>query len=183
MEGFYTGKSVHHAEFGTGRVVNIDEELRRIMVSFPEAGMKSFAVDEAVDALTDPPAEPAGGDEEDMDMEPSGIVEAMKEALLELGLAGLTPIGDRWDGGELLLKPGREGLQEKSVPIDTFFHKIVMVRNQLRMLEQSINASKGLSDSEKVDMQQYITRCYGSLTTFNVLFSDKGDWFVGSKKG
>jgi len=179
MEGYYTGKSVHHAEFGTGRVVNIDDQARSITVNFPGAGMKTFPVDEALEALTDPTPET---DTEDTDVDTDEIVEAMKEALLELGLAGLTPIGDRWDGGELILKPGREGLQEKSVPIDSFFHKIVMVRNQLRMLEQNINASKSLTDSEKVDMQQYITRCYGSLTTFNVLFSDKKDWFVGSKK-
>jgi hypothetical protein len=73
-------------------------------------------------------------------------------------------------------------MQEKSVPIETFFHKVVMVRNQLRVLEQNINSSASLTDAEKIDMQQYITRCYGSLTTFNVLFADKKDWFIGAKK-
>ena len=76
-----------------------------------------------------------------------------------------------------------EVLKPKEVPVTDFFHKIVMLRDRLRVLEQNINSSKSLSDEEKVNMQQYITRCYGSLTTFNVLFRDKEDWFVGEKSG
>jgi hypothetical protein len=91
-------------------------------------------------------------------------------------------LGGRWRGGELLLKPGKEGTQEKSVPIETFFHKIVMLRDKLRVLEQKINTNPKLDDAEKVQMQQYVTQCYGSLTTFNVLFADKDDGFVGQKE-
>ncbi len=80
------------------------------------------------------------------------------------------------------MKPGREGTQEKCLPIDTLFNKIVMIRDKLRVLEQKINGSKSLSAQEKVQLQQYITGCYGSLTTFNVLFADRADGFSGQKK-
>lgn len=94
----------------------------------------------------------------------------------------LVDLDAKWDGGVMRLIPGEEGLQSKDVPIETFFHKIVMLRDRLRVLEQNINSHKGLSDEEKVNLQQYITRCYGSLTTFNVLFSKKDDYFVGQAK-
>lgn len=91
---------------------------------------------------------------------------------------GLTPVrpAERWHGGELVLRPGKEGVQEKTVPIETFFHKIVMVRNRLRVLEQQINGMD-IDEAEKVRLQGYITACYGSLTTFNVLFADEDDRF------
>ncbi|MCB0433232.1 MAG: hypothetical protein KDD18_09590, partial [Mangrovimonas sp.] len=92
----------------------------------------------------------------------------------------LVPIADKWKGGKLILEPGDAGLQNKEVPIDTFFHKIVMVRDRLRVMEQKINSSN-LDDSEKIDLQQYITRIYGSLTTFNILFKLKDQQFVGEK--
>ena len=96
----------------------------------------------------------------------------------ESGLTAVTP-ADKWHGGELVLRPGREGLQEKSIPIETFFHKIVMLRNKLRVLEQQINGSE-LPAAAKVKLQGYITGCYGSLTSFNVLFADEDDRFRGS---
>jgi hypothetical protein len=92
-----------------------------------------------------------------------------------------TAIGDKWIGGKLILRPGKAGLQEKEVPIDAFFRKIVMLRDRLRVLEQQINASSKLSDPEKIQFQQYITRCYGTLTTFNILFKDPSDQFIGQK--
>jgi hypothetical protein len=98
----------------------------------------------------------------------------------ELGV-GEMHISSKWHGGELVLKPGKDGLQEKRIPIDALFHKVVMVRDKLRVLEQKINAHPKLSDEEKVQMQQYVTGCYGSLTTFNVLFSDREDQFIGQK--
>jgi hypothetical protein len=96
-------------------------------------------------------------------------------ALSEVDLAG------KWEGGEVVLKPGKEGVQEKRFPIDALFHKIVMVRDRLRVLEQKINGHPKLGDDEKVQMQQYVTACYGSLTTFNVLFANREDQFVGQK--
>ena len=93
----------------------------------------------------------------------------------------VVPIGDKWKGGTLILKPGDPGLAEKEIPIDTFFHKIVMLRDRMRVLEQKINAHKTLEEQEKVELQQYITRIYGSLTTFNVLFKLKDQTFVGER--
>ncbi len=94
---------------------------------------------------------------------------------------GLTPVApaEKWRGGHFVLKPGRPGVQEKSWPIETFFHKVVMLRNRLRTLEQQLNASE-LSDDVKVKLQSYITGCYGSLTSFNILFADDDDRFVGA---
>src|SRR5688500_567708 len=94
---------------------------------------------------------------------------------------GLTPVApaEKWRGGQLVLRPGKPGVQEKAMPIDSFFNKIVMLRNRLRTLEQQINASE-LPDDQKVKIQGYITGCYGSLTSFNVLFADDDDRFVGS---
>lgn len=97
------------------------------------------------------------------------------------GLNYAVEIGEKWKGGVLDMKPGNPDLKSKEVPIETFFHKIVMVRDRLRVLEQNINAHPGLSDDDKVGLQQYITRIYGSLTTFNILFADKDDYFVGAK--
>ena len=92
----------------------------------------------------------------------------------------IVPLGDKWDKGVMILKPGDDSLKPKEVPIDAFFHKIVMVRDRLRVMEQRVNSSN-LTDEEKVNIQQYITRIYGSLTTFNVLFKYKEDYFVGEK--
>lgn len=90
-------------------------------------------------------------------------------------------MADKWKGGTLLLQPGDTSLKAKDIPIDTFYHKIVMLRDRLRVLEQKINSHPGLNETEKIDMQQYITRIYGSLTTFNILFRDKDHHFVGEK--
>jgi hypothetical protein len=94
---------------------------------------------------------------------------------------GLTPVApaDKWRGGTLVLRPGTPGLQEKSWPIETFFHKIVMVRNRLRTLEQQVNAA-ALPEEMKVKLQGYISGCYGSLTSFNVVFAEEDDQFKGS---
>ena len=94
---------------------------------------------------------------------------------------GLTPMApaEKWRGGQLVLRPGKPGVQEKAMPIDAFFNKVVMLRNRLRTLEQQVNASE-LPDDQKLKLQGYITGCYGSLTSFNVLFANEADKFVGS---
>jgi hypothetical protein len=93
---------------------------------------------------------------------------------------GLTPglPAPKWRGGEVVLRPGKPGLQEKSWPVDALFHKIVMIRNRLRTLEQQLNAAE-IPDDLKVRLQSYVTGCYGSLTSFNVLFADEADQFKG----
>jgi len=98
----------------------------------------------------------------------------------ELGVSRVEITG-RWEGGEMILKPGKPGTQEKRIPLDSLFHKVVLIRDKLRVLEQKINSHPKLADDEKMQLQQYITGCYGSLTTFNVLFSSRDDQFVGQK--
>lgn len=97
------------------------------------------------------------------------------------GLSNIVDLGEKWEGGSLEIKPANPELQSKVIPIESFFHKIVMVRDRLRVLEQNINSHKILTDEEKVNLQQYITRVYGSLTTFNILFAEKEDYFIGAK--
>ncbi len=97
------------------------------------------------------------------------------------GLSQVVKMGDRWTGGKMILQPGNPSLQSKEIPVEVFFHKIVMVRDRLRVLEQNINSHPLLSDEDKVNLQQYITRAYGSLTTFNILFAEKENYFVGAK--
>ncbi|MBO4645664.1 MAG: hypothetical protein J5642_04030 [Bacteroidales bacterium] len=90
-------------------------------------------------------------------------------------------LGKKWEGGTMLLQPANPELKPKEIPVETFFHKIVMMRDRLRVLEQNINSHAVLSDEEKVNLQQYITRIYGSMTSFNILFEDKADYFEGVK--
>ena len=105
------------------------------------------------------------------------------KARWSLSQAVVVPLGERWKQGSMLLQPFDKTQKPKEIPIDIFFHKIVMLRDRLRVLEQNINSHKGLSDADKVNLQQYITRVYGSLTTFNVLFRNKEHWFIGDKGG
>lgn len=103
------------------------------------------------------------------------IREVLREDQAEIRLA------NKWEGGTVVLKPGDPGTAPKELPLDALLHKVVMIRDRLRVLEAKINAHEKLSDAEKVDFQQYVTRCYGSLTTFNLLFKDEKDKFVGEK--
>jgi hypothetical protein len=110
------------------------------------------------------------------------IEKVLRYVLEEQGaLQEIVPLGEKWIGGNMLLQPANLSLKPKEIPIENFFHKIVMLRDRLRVLEQNINSHTGLTDEEKVNMQQYITRIYGSLTTFNILFADKEQYFVGAK--
>ncbi len=166
------GSRLAHPAFGKGVVIAIHKAAYDIcFVSF---GIKSVGLDygqfEVIDAL---PFEP----EENY----TAAERSLKKILEDIaGISEPVEIAEKWEGGSLVMKPGNSELQSKEIPIDTFFHKIVMVRDRLRIIEQRINASKKLSEEDKVNLQQYITRSYGSLTTFNVLFKYKNDHFKGS---
>ena len=119
--------------------------------------------------------------EEVADMTREEFAQAVREALREESAE--VHLAPKWEGGSVLLRPGDPATQPKEIPLDALFHKVVMVRDRLRVLEQRINAHPKLSDAEKVEMQQYVTRCYGSLTTFNLLFREEEDRFVGDRSG
>jgi hypothetical protein len=130
-----------------------------------------------------PPQQPLTIPEDLLNMDADEFRLVLRHVLRdELGL-GNAHIGPRWEGGEVILKPGREGVAEKRIPIENLFRKVVLIRDKLRVLEQKINSHPHLTDEEKVQMQQYVTQCYGSLTTFNVLFTSKDDGFVGQRGG
>ena len=119
-------------------------------------------------------------EEIDLDMDMETFRSVLQQVLREELGVGEVRMQQRFQGGEIILKPGKEGTAEKRIPIETFFHKIVMIRDKLRVLEQRVNAHATLTDEDKVAMQQYITGCYGTLTTFNVLFADAADGFRGA---
>ncbi len=184
MERLRPGDKIYSSQFGRGEVLAVegfgDGEKVRIQFEGGEVRLlhpEQFQLERIEGEV---PAEiplareangPAAGSmETEEEMIQEEIRTAVREALRELMGLGETELGGRWAGGTLVLKPGKEGTKEKEVPLDVFFHKIVMVRDQLRVLEQKINSHPKLTDEEKVGLQQYITRCYGSLTTFNVLF-------------
>jgi hypothetical protein len=142
------------------------------------AGTGAGAPGDPMPLVTERESGAAGAGEVDVDLE---ALERMIRRVVreESGLSPVRP-ADKWRGGELVLKPGREGVQEKSWPIETFFHKVVMLRNRLRVLEQQVNGADEIPLPTKLKLQGYITGCYGSLTSFNVLFADDEDRFKGS---
>jgi hypothetical protein len=168
------GTRLQHSHFGPGVIVGI--RYATYLISFINHGIKE--VDKADDKLDE--IIPENVTEE---IETHSEVEKSLLKILRLwgGLSEIVPLGDRWKGGMMLLQPADKTQKPKEVPIEGFFHKVVMLRDRLRVLEQQINAHKQLSDEEKVNLQQYITRIYGSLTTFNVLFKNKEQWFIGDK--
>lgn len=167
------GSRIKHAEFGMGVVTNVSS--KHYWVTFIEKGLETIDIKdefEVVEAL-----------ENDVDTVSFMEVETSLMSILKRwsDITEHVAIADKWKGGNLVLEPGDTNLGTKEIPIATFFHKIVMVRDRIRVMEQKINSSKNLDDQEKVDLQQYITRIYGSLTTFNVLFKNKTDQFVGER--
>tara|TARA_R110001583_G_scaffold22343_6_gene83880 strand:- start:4732 stop:5259 length:528 start_codon:yes stop_codon:yes gene_type:complete len=167
------GSRINHSEYGKGVVTNVTS--KHYWVTFMDNGLETIDLDsdfEVIEAV-----------EDEVDTISFSEVEQSLISILKRwsDASSITPIADKWKGGNLVLKPGDANLSEKEIPIDTFFHKIVMVRDRIRVMEQKINSSNNLDDQEKVDLQQYITRIYGSLTTFNVLFKNPSDNFVGEK--
>lgn len=169
------GTRLQHAHFGPGVIVGI--RFATYMISFINHGIKE--IDKNDGKLEE--IIPENLTEE---LETQSEVENSLLKILRMwgGLTEIVPIGDRWHKGMLILQPFDKSLKPKEIPVEDFFHKIVMLRDRLRVLEQHINSNKKLDDEDKVNLQQYITRCYGSLTTFNVLFKNKEQWFVGEKK-
>lgn len=170
------GMRVRHPNYGDGLVSGISKTS--VEIEFPDAVRTLEPVTSGVEPVE---AEAAiGGLEIPLDQFISKVVESTLERINQEEAEQdpiLQDLGKKWHEGSLSLKPGDPLLQAKDLPLETFFHKIVMIRNNLRVLEQKVNANSGLSEADKVELQQYITRCYGSLTTFNVLFANKEDQF------
>lgn len=166
------GSRINHPKFGKGVVTNVS--TKEYWVTFIENGLETIALDSEFEVIE--------AAENEVDTISFYDVETSLRNILKKwsDVTEIVPIADKWKGGKLILDPGQAGVAGKDVPIDTFFNKIVMVRDRLRVMEQKINASN-LDNLEKVDLQQYITRIYGSLTTFNVLFKLNSDYFVGEK--
>jgi hypothetical protein len=170
------GTRLQHTQYGPGVIVGVKYAV--YIIAFINHGIKEIdKTDTNLDEFI--PADVSA------EVETVSQVETSLLKILRLwsDVNELVPLGDRWQGGTMLLQPADKTLKPKEIPVEDFFHKIVMLRDRLRVLEQNINSHKKLSDEDKVNMQQYITRCYGSLTTFNVLFKDKEHWFVGDKSG
>ena len=174
IDALHIGTKVRHPQYGVGHVKTISEHTAEIRfddglrtVSPESAGLESAEAQVAVSGLDIPLAR--------------FIEQTVSAAIKELGLekpeSFVEQLARRWHNGRMVLHSADASLQPKEVPLETFFHKVVMMRNNLRVLEQKINGHEKLTDGEKVEMQQYITRSYGSLTTFNLLFKEKEDQF------
>ena len=170
------GTRLQHTHFGPGVIVGI--KYATYLISFINHGIKE--IDKTDDKLEEIIAENVTVEVETVSQVEKSLLKILRQWS---DVTEIVPIGDKWIGGTMLLQAADKTLKPKEIPIDDFFHKIVMLRDRLRVLEQNINSNKKLSDEEKVGIQQYITRCYGSLTTFNVLFKNKEQWFVGDKGG
>ena len=166
------GSRVIHPSFGAGVVIRIHKRVYEIC--FIESGIKTVNKDQQLDIT------------ERVEPEYNVSFSEAEDALIKIlrewsDVTEIVSLGDKWKNGTMILKPGDTTLKEKEVPIDVFFNKIVMLRDRLRVMEQRINAHDKLSNEDKINLQQYITRIYGSLTTFNVLFKYRTDYFEGDK--
>lgn len=167
------GSRIKHNDYGVGVITNLTAQ--HYWVTFIEIGLETIDIDadfEIIEAL----------ENDDIDTVSLYEVEKSLKTILQkwTDISPARGMAEKWKGGKLILEPSTN-TQAKEIPIDIFFHKIVMVRDRIRVMEQKINSSKNLDDQEKIDLQQYLTRIYGSLTTFNVLFQDKLDHFVGER--
>lgn len=173
-ENIGIGSRIQHPVFGKGVIINVRSDAYQ--VTFIESGYRELPSSEPLEVLDEMVP--------DADLISAYEVEQTLKKILQKwsDISEIVPLGDKWKNGKMILQPGNTGLASKEIPIDQFFNKIVMVRDRLRVLEQRINSSK-LDNEEKVNLQQYITRIYGSLTTFNILFKYKDDQFVGEKAG
>ncbi len=170
------GTRLQHTQFGPGVIVGV--RYATYLISFINHGIKEIDKNDSnLDEII-----PENITEE---IETHSEIERSLLKILRLwnGTGEVVKLGERWEKGVMILQPADKSLKPKEIPIDDFFHKIVMIRDRIRVMEQQINAHKKLSDEEKVNLQQYITRIYGTLTTFNVLFKNKEHWFVGEKGG
>lgn len=169
------GTRVKHEKFGDGIICRIS--LEYYSISFFKGGLREVERNEPLEII------------EEIENQNNVLTfDEVEDAIIRILRRYSDPIekveiAPKWIGGNLVMEPADSSLQAKEVPIETFFHKIVMVRDRLRVLEQNINSHTKLDDADRVQLQQYITRCYGSLTTFNVLFKDKDDHFKGESKG
>lgn len=165
------GSRIDHAEYGKGVVTNVTSKM--YWVTFIDNGLETIPVGDDFEIIE------AAEDEVDS-VSFYDVEKSLRDILKKWnGISEVVPIAEKWKGGTMVLQPKDRNLTSKEIPIDTFFHKIVMLRDRLRVMEQKINASKDLAEQDKVDLQQYITRCYGSLTTFNVLFKSSSQQFKG----
>ena len=168
------GSRINHEELGFGVVTNVDAS--QYWVTFQNDGVETIPLDdnfEVIEAI-----------EDELDTVSFYEVERSLRSILKQysDVSEIVPIADKYKKGTMTLYPEDRTMSSKDIPISTFFHKIVLLRDRLRVMEQKINAHKGLDDQDKVDLQQYITRIYGSLTTFNVLFKNKSQHFRGEGK-
>ena len=174
IEGLHIGMKVRHPQYGVGVVKTISEATADIQF---DDGRRTVAPEPSGLEPAEAQASIRG-----LDLPLAQVVQQAVDATIHrLGLerpeSVVELLGARWHKGRAVLHPADPTLQTKEVPLENFFHKVVMIRNNLRVLEQKINAHEKLTDGEKVEMQQYVTRCYGSLGTFNLLFKEKADWF------
>ena len=170
------GTRLQHTQYGPGVIVAI--RYATYLISFIHHGIKEIDKNDTnLDEII--PENISAEIETHSDVERS----LLKILRLWGGITETVKLGERWAKGTMILQPADKSLKPKELPIEDFFHKIVMLRDRIRVMEQQINAHKKLSDEDKVNLQQYITRIYGTLTTFNVLFKNKEHWFVGEKSG
>jgi hypothetical protein len=170
------GTRLQHTQHGPGVIVGV--KFATYLIAFINTGIREID-------KTDAQLEEIIPENVSVEVETQSETEKSLLKILRMwgGITEPVPLGDRWIKGMMILQPADKTLKPKEIPIEDFFHKIVMLRDRLRVLEQNINSSKTLTDEEKVNIQQYITRCYGSLTTFNIFFRNKEQNFVGEKSG